>query len=81
MPRQQHHIGTGGWSRRVSRFVFAGFVATALFFLVTEHRAHLIQVLPYLLLAACPLMHWFHHHGRDRRGGSDSDHRSPPDGA
>lgn len=28
-----------------------------------EHRAHLLGVLPYLLLLACPLMHVFMHHG------------------
>ena len=33
------------------------------YFLWTEHRAHVIQFLPFLLLAACPLMHLFMHHG------------------
>jgi hypothetical protein len=33
------------------------------YFLWTEHRAHVIQVLPYLFLLACPLMHLFMHHG------------------
>ena len=37
------------------------------FLLFTEHRAHLLGALPYLLLLACPLMHVFmhrgHHHG------------------
>ena len=55
---------------RTARVVFWGFALVALFFLYTEHRAHLFGALPYLLLAACPLMHLFHHHGRDghRRG-------------
>lgn len=57
-------------SRR-SQWVLAGFLLIAAFFLWTEHRAHLLGVLPYLLLAACPLMHLFHHghghHGADRR--------------
>jgi hypothetical protein len=48
----------------LSTLIFAGFAAVALFFLVTEHRAHLYGWLPYLLLAACPLMHLFHGHGR-----------------
>lgn len=55
----------------VSRWVFAGFALVALFFLVTEHRAHLYGWLPYLLLAACPLMHLFHGHGGH---GSDGSH-------
>ena len=45
------------------RWVLAGFIAIALFFLLTQHRAHLFGVLPYLLLLACPVMHLFHHHG------------------
>ena len=44
-------------------WVFWGFLAIAAFFVVTEHRAHAIQFLPYLLLLACPLMHLFHGHG------------------
>ena len=49
--------------RTVSRYVFFGFVAVAAYFLIEEHRAHLAPLLPLLLLAACPLMHLFHHHG------------------
>ena len=45
------------------RWVFWGFVAIAGFFLLTEHSAHLLGILPYLLLAACPLLHLFMHHG------------------
>jgi hypothetical protein len=48
----------------VSTWVFLGFAAVALFFLLTEHRAHLYGWLPYLLFAACPLMHLFHGHHR-----------------
>lgn len=32
--------GPGDRSGRVSRYVFLGFVAIALFLLITEHRAH-----------------------------------------
>jgi Protein of unknown function (DUF2933) len=39
------------------------FGAIALYFLRTEHRAHLFSALPFLLLLACPLMHVFMHHG------------------
>lgn len=59
-------------SRR-SQWVLAGFLLIAAFFLWTEHRAHLLGILPYLLLAACPLMHLFHH----GHGHHDSD---SPDG-
>jgi len=43
------------------------------FFLLTEHRAHLLGWLPFLLILACPLMHVFMHHGH-RHGGSHSGH-------
>jgi hypothetical protein len=34
-------------------------------YLFTQHPQHSLPYLPYLLLAACPLMHFFHH-GRHR---------------
>ena len=45
------------------RWAFWGFLLIAGYFLVTEHRAHAIQFLPFLLVLACPLMHMFHRHG------------------
>lgn len=49
------------------------FAAIALFYLLTEHRAHFLGALPYLLLLACPLMHLFMHHGHGHhsRDGGD----------
>ena len=47
---------------RVFRWVLCGMLIVAGFFLLTEHRAHLLGVLPYLLFAACPLMHLFIHY-------------------
>jgi hypothetical protein len=48
------------------------FLAIAAFFLMTEHRAHLIPYLgywPLLLILACPLLHHFMHHGHGDNGG------------
>jgi hypothetical protein len=45
------------------RWVFWGFVLIAGYFLITEHRAHVVELLPLALLAACPLLHFFHGHG------------------
>ena len=46
------------------------------FYLFTEHQAHLYGWLPYLVLAACPLMHLFmhrgHHHGGDHHHRDDA---------
>jgi len=55
--------------------VLGAFLAVLGFFLVTEHRAHLFGVLPYLFLFACPLFHLLLHR---RHGGHDSE--SPPGG-
>jgi hypothetical protein len=49
------------------------FAAIALFFLLTEHRAHTLGALPYLLLAASPLLHIFMHRGH----GSADDGKGP----
>ena len=51
--------------------------AIALYFLLTEHRAHLFFALPFLLLLACPLIHLFMHRGHGGHGGSVVD---PPVG-
>lgn len=61
------------------RLVFFVFAMIALYFLLTQHRAHLISALPYLLLAACPLMHVFHHHGgHGHHHGNKDDAEAPP---
>lgn len=59
-----HHFGPP----RRARWVFWAFIAIGGFFLVTEHKAHVLGILPYLLLAACPLMHLFMHHGSRQNG-------------
>ena len=45
--------------------------AVAAYFLLTEHLAHVVGVLPFLLLLACPLMHVFMHHGHGGHGHHD----------
>lgn len=45
----------------------------AVFFLLREHWNHVAGFWPYLLLAACPLMHLFHGHGGHGRHGGPSD--------
>ena len=44
------------------------------FFLWEEHRAHVLGILPYLLLAACPIVHLFMHGGH---GGHHAAHKHP----
>lgn len=68
-PRQR--AGRGKW-------VLFGFLAVAAYFLWTEHQAHLMGALPYLLLLACPLMHLFHHgHGGHGHRHGQHDHTAP----
>lgn len=52
--------GFGEWLRSRSGLVFLGFAAIAAYFLWTEHRAHVIAFLPYILLLLCPLLHLLH---------------------
>ena len=63
-----------------SRIVLIGFMVIAAFLLLSEPRAHVLGVLPYLLLLACPLMHLFMHHGHGRHGyrGQDRPGSQPP---
>jgi hypothetical protein len=42
---------------------FMVFLGIAVFFLWTEHRAHLLGVLPYAIVLLCPLMHFLMHRG------------------
>lgn len=44
-------------------FALLAFLAIVGFLLLTEHRAHLLGALPFILLLACPLIHLFHGHG------------------
>lgn len=63
--------GQGSGGGGAVRWVFWGFLLIAGYFLITEHRAHVVPYLPFLLLLACPLMHLFHGH-RGHGGGESS---------
>ena len=54
--------------------------AVAAYFLLKEHTAHVAGYLPFLLLAACPLMHLFMHRGHGH-GGHDHAARPGEEGA
>ena len=53
------------------------FAAIGLFFLLTEHRAHTLGALPYLLLAASPFLHIFMHRGHGHGHGDAHDDKGP----
>lgn len=68
--------GCHGWLRSRGGLAVLGFLAVAAFFLWTEHRAHLLGILPYVLLLLCPLLHWLH----GGHGGGGSQGRKPGGG-
>ena len=53
----QHDASHVQWFRSKTSWALIGFSAVAVFFLLTEHRAHLLGFLPYLIVLACPLIH------------------------
>ncbi len=58
-----------------ANIVLIGFALIVGFFLLTELTAHVFGVLPYLLLLACPLLHFFGHGGHGGHGGSDENRK------
>ena len=49
------------------------------YYLWTEHQAHILSALSYLILLLCPLMHLFMHHDhgghrKDDEGHTDENH-------
>jgi hypothetical protein len=63
----EHHPRASSWFRSRTGIVLLVFLAIAAFFLITEHTAHVLGVLPFLLVLLCPLLHLFLH-GRHRGG-------------
>jgi hypothetical protein len=64
--------GLVAWIKSRQGIAFIGFLAIAAYFLWTEHRAHVVQYLPFALLLLCPLLHLFHG-GHGGHGGGDGD--------
>ena len=73
------HPNSGFW-RSKTGVVCAGFLGVAAFFLITEHTAHVLGAVPWLLLAACPLMHLFMHHGHSSHDHDGHAGTKPSDG-
>ena len=65
---EQHPQEKSFW-RSPAGIVSLGFLGVAGYFLLTEHTAHVFGALPWLLIAACPLMHLFMHHGHGHGDG------------
>ncbi|WP_243395697.1 DUF2933 domain-containing protein [Sphingomonas oleivorans] len=50
-------------SRQYGRLLLTTASAFLATYLLTRHQSHALQLLPYLVLLACPLMHLFMHRG------------------
>ncbi|MBI0535205.1 DUF2933 domain-containing protein [Roseomonas sp. KE2513] len=64
------HSAASWWSSR-GDIVLADFGLVGAFYVLREHYAHALGILPYLLLLACPFMHLFMHHGHGSRHRGD----------
>ncbi|WP_395021338.1 DUF2933 domain-containing protein [Dongia sp.] len=89
MDHTEHDRNKDGFFASRTNIVLIAFLAIGGFYLVAEHRAHLIPFLgylPLLLILACPLLHIFMHGGHGGHGGggdadevrSDKRQNSPP---
>ena len=59
------------WWRNPSKLLFGVFLVIGAYFMWTEHRAHVIEWLPWVLVLACVGMHLFMHGGHRHRNGQN----------
>ncbi|MFC3101430.1 DUF2933 domain-containing protein [Altererythrobacter lauratis] len=62
----------------IASIVLVGFLLIAGFFLILEHRAHLLGWLPFLIILLCPLMHIFMHRGHAGHGAAPETPQGEP---
>ena len=55
------------------------FAVAASIYLYLVHKNHVLALLPYAFLAACPLLHMFMHHGHGHGGESHGGSRDGDD--
>ena len=67
----REHPREGMSVKSKSGLVLIGFLIIAGALLFTEHRAHVLGLLVWLPLIACPLMHVFMHGGHGHHGNHD----------
>ena len=73
----QEQARQGMSTKSKAGIVLVGFLIIAFALLFTEHRAHVLGLLIWLPLLACPLMHVFMHGGHGHHGshGPQNDQR------
>jgi hypothetical protein len=70
--------GTTPWRPLRAGLALLGFLAVAAFFLLSEHRAHALGILPYALVLLCLLLHLWHHRGHGGNGREMPSRRDTP---
>ena len=73
---QGHAAGCGHQARPGWGWIFFAFLLMAVVLLWEEHRAHILGVIPYLFLLACPLIHLLHGHGHRRNTDHEEGHHA-----
>ena len=71
----QEQARQGMSAKSKAGLVLVGFLIIAFALLFTEHRAHVLGLLIWLPLLACPLMHVFMHGGHGHHHGQQNDQR------
>ena len=71
------HARPSFWKTPFGIVATLAIVASGYLYLV--HKDHVLALLPYAFLAACPLMHIFMHRGHGHGGHSHGDDRSDDD--
>ena len=67
------------WWQTRDGIIMLVFLVFAGFFLLAEHRMHVFQYWPWLIILACPFMHLFMHHGHGGHGNhNDTDNDGAP---
>jgi hypothetical protein len=81
IPNDRHggHSTGPNWSSVNQWLLWIG-LAGAVAWLFFRHNEHLLNLLPFVILLACPLMHVFMHRGHGHGGHPHQDHRSNRDG-
>ena len=74
----QEQVRSGLSMKSRAGLVLVGFLIVAGALLFTEHRAHVLGLLVWLPLLACPLMHMFMHggHGHGSHAQQSNDRRA-----
>ena len=79
-----HEVHESSPTHQRARWAFWAFLALAGGYLLAEHRAHVANAWPFLIILVCPLLHMFMHgghggHGRnDRSAGNDGRNQGAP---